>query len=49
MAISIDWLLEITDDFIDGNATEEYDCRDTTQGAAAVSSFFKIENSDFFP
>ncbi len=49
LVISMEWILEIIDDFIDGDAkgaTEEYmyDCTDTTQGvfkAYAVSLTLK--------
>ena len=45
MGISMELLLEIIDDFIDGDAneaTEEYDCADTTQGVFKACVFFYL-------
>ena len=43
IGISMELLLEIIDDFIDGDAneaTEEYDCTDMTQGVFKSYAFF---------
>ncbi len=43
MGLSIEWLLEFIDAFIDGDAkeeTEEYDCTETTWGVFKAYAFF---------
>ncbi len=45
MALSIEWLLEFIDAFINGDAkeeTEEYHCTETTWGVYKAYAFFSI-------
>ncbi len=40
MDLSIEWLLEISYAFTDGDAKEEYDCTETTWGVFKAYAFF---------
>ncbi len=48
MGLSIEWLSEFIDAFIDGDAkeeTEEYDCTETTWGVFKAYAFFVVYNT----